>query len=243
MDYYTESVAFDKRVYNNFIDFKLNDYLKYKSRDYYTWINNNLADYSFPRDYSSQTFESLCENVDYSLKPQQKFAGRIFNTLVDNTGMLIYHGLGSGKTQTSIVIGEAFKFRNVKGNVPIAGRSDTVVLIVVPAALVDQYYSEIIGNVENGVIKSASGQIVINGERQFYLNQKVRTAITENLESIKGLEEKIKSGQGDVKYMRDQILELQTMNRDLYNLERKKVNRVYEIMSHEKFLNRIFSGA
>lgn len=241
MDYYTESVGFDKRVYNNFTDFKLNDYLKYKSRDYYTWINDNLNDYSFPRDYGSQTFESLCENVDYSLKPQQKFAGRIFNTLVDNTGMLIYHGLGSGKTQTSIVIGEAFKFRNVKGNVPIAGRSDTVVLIVVPAALVDQYYSEIIGNVESGIIKSASGQIVINGERQFYLNQKVRKAISENLESIKGLQEKISLGQGNVKYMRDQILELETMNRDLYDIERKRVNRVYEIMSHEKFLNRIFT--
>ena len=241
MDYYTESGAFDKRVYKDFANFKLNDYLKYKSRDYYTWINDNLNDYSFPQDYSSQTFESLCENVDYSLKPQQKFAGRIFNTLVDNTGILIYHGLGSGKTQTSIIIGEAFKFRNVKGNVPITGRTDSVVLIVVPAALVDQYYSEIIGNVESGVIKSASGQIVINGERQFYLNQKVRKAISENLESIKGLQEKISLGQGNVKYIRDQVLELETMNRELYDLERKRVNRVYEIMSHEKFLNRIFT--
>jgi hypothetical protein len=241
MDYYTESVPFDKKVYSNFTNFNLNDYLNYKSRDYYTWINNNLQDYSFPGNYRSQTFESLCENVDYSLKPQQKFAGRIFNTLVDNTGMLIYHGLGSGKTQTSIVIGEAFKFRNVKGNVPIAGRSDTVVLIVVPAALVDQYYSEIIGNIENDVIKSASGQVVINGERQFYLNKKVRKAISENLESIKSLQEKINLQQGNVKYMRDQILELETMNRELYDIERKKVNQVYEIMSHEKFLNRIFT--
>jgi hypothetical protein len=42
MDYYTEKSPFDKRVYGNFTNFKLNDYLHYKSRDYYTWINDNL---------------------------------------------------------------------------------------------------------------------------------------------------------------------------------------------------------
>jgi superfamily II DNA or RNA helicase len=244
--YYTDITSvpsryFNNRVYDGFQDFNINDYIRYKSRDYYTWINNNLKDYSFPPDYDHLTFEDLCENTDYSLKPQQKFAGRIFNNLVDNHGMLVYHGLGSGKTQTSIVIAEAFKFRNVKGNTIIPGRTDSVVLIVVPASLVDQYYSEIIGNVENGVIKSATGQIVINGERQFYLNKRVRTAITQNLESIKGLQESINLKKGNVKQMRDQILQLETMNRELYDIERKKVNTVYEILSHERFLNRIFT--
>ena len=41
--------------------------------------------------------------------------------------------------------------------------------------------------------------------------------------------------------MRDQILQLETMNRELYDIERKKVNTVYEILSHERFLNRIFT--
>jgi len=231
---------FNKKVYHD--KFHVNDYLNYKSKEYYSWINKNFSkDYSFPLDYSSKTFDDLCSSTDYSLKPQQKFAGRIFNTLVDNKGILIYHGLGSGKTQTSIVIGEAFKFRNVKGNTIIPGRTDSVILIVVPAALVDQYYSEIIGQIENGIIKSASGQVLINGTRQFYLNQKVRNAITVNLESIKDLHLKINTKQGNVKHFKDQILELETMNKDLYNIEKKKVNTVYEIMSHEKFLNRIFT--
>jgi superfamily II DNA or RNA helicase len=229
---------FNKGVYAK--HFNINDYQKYQSKDYYKWINSSFMDYSFPSDYSQQTFADLCESRDYSLKPQQKFAARVFNTLVENRGMLIYHGLGSGKTQTSIVIAEAFKFRRTRGDI-IPGRTDAVVHIVVPAALVDQYYSEIIGSVENGTIRSASGQVVINGERQFYLNKKVRSAIQENLESIKGLQEKIAQRQGNINPLRDQILELELMNRELYEIEKKRINKVYEIISHEKFLNRLFT--
>ena len=236
--YYTDPVAFDKKIYNK--KFDVNDYKNYKSREYYSWINKSFENYSFPLDYSLQTFDDICNSVDYSLKPQQKFAGRIFNTLVDNKGILIYHGLGSGKTQTSIVIGEAFKFRNVKGGKIIEGRTDTVVLIVVPAALVDQYYLEILGNVENDVIKSASGQIIINGDRQFYLNKKLRNAVSKNKESISNLQEKIKLKQGNVIQLKEQILELEFLNKGLYEHEKKKVNAVYEILSHETFLNRLF---
>ena len=232
------SQLFNKSVYLK--RFNVNDYLKYQSSDYYKWINSSFKDYSFPSDYSQQSFADLCESRNYSLKPQQKFAARVFNTLVENRGMLIYHGLGSGKTQTSIVIAEAFKFRRTRGDI-IPGRTDTVVHIVVPAALVDQYYSEIIGNVENGTIRSATGQVVINGERQFYLNKKVRAAIQENLESIKSLQEQIAGREGNINTLRDKILELELMNRELYEIEKKRINRVYEIISHEKFLNRLFT--
>ena len=199
--------CFKGGIYKEQPKFNLNSYLNYNSKDYYSWINKNFKDYSFEQDYSLKTFDDICgQTKEYSLKPQQKFAGRIFNTLTDNKGILIYHGLGSGKTQTSIIIGEAFKFRNVKtvpvGNVVgnVVGntgpgstsglggqvkesdiiqpaRADTIVLIVVPASLVEQYYSAIIGFVEDDTIKSASGQILIAGERQFYLNKKLRNAI------------------------------------------------------------------
>ena len=226
---YHGDVPFNKK----YKKFNLNDYRNYKSKEYYTWINNNLNEYSFPSNYLSKSFEDICENVDYSLKPQQKLAGRILNTAVDNNGMLVYHGLGSGKTQTSIVIGEAFKFRNSKGGTIIPGRSDTNVLIVVPANLVEQYYSELIGYVENGEIKSASGQVIINGHRQFYLNKKLRNAIKQNTENIKEL-------QGDPKN-KEKILELERMNKELYDHEKEKIKTVYTILSHEKFLNRLFT--
>ena len=246
-DYYTDitdetgqiltSKKFNKGIY--IPRFNINNYRNYQSREYYEWINKNLKVYSFPANYSQKTFQELCESRDYSLKPQQKFAGRIFNTLVENRGMLVYHGLGSGKTQTSIVIAEAFKFRKTSGDI-IPGRTDTVVVIVVPANLVNQYYSEIIGNVENGTIRSASGQIVINGERQFYLNTRVRRAIAENNISIKAIEEKISTRKGNIQQLREQILELEMLNKELETIEQKRVKRVYKILSHEKFLNGLF---
>ena len=174
-------------VYPKMKDFHINNFRKYKSNDYYSFINNNLKEYSFNEDYPTLTFKDICESTGYSLKPQQKFAGRVFNTHVENRSMLIYHGLGSGKTQTSIVIGEAFKFRDITGKpivtIPVPGepynaRSQSHVLIVVPASLTKQYFSEIIGYLENDQIKSAPGQILIGGVgaqyQQFYLNKKIR---------------------------------------------------------------------
>ena len=55
--YYTDPVAFDKKIYNK--KFDVNDYKNYKSREYYSWINKSFENYSFPLDYSLQTFYSL----------------------------------------------------------------------------------------------------------------------------------------------------------------------------------------
>ena len=228
--------------------FKSNSYTDYKSNEYYTWINESFKQYAFPDEkfndpgYDPEAvYSSICNASDYSLKPQQKFAGRIMNTYTKNRGLLVYHGLGSGKTQTSIVIGEAFKFRNVIDESVIPGRTDTLVLIVVPAALVEQYYSEIIGNIENGKIKAASGQILINGDRQYYLDELTREAISQAYVNILELENKIKEDP-------DNILEherkIRLLKKDIVRRkdeERLKVKKVYEILSHESFLNRLFT--
>ena len=148
-----KSKYFDgESIYPKLKSVSFNNFKNYKSKEYYSYINEGFKEYSFPEDYSTKTFADICESGEYSLKPQQKFAGRIFNTNVDNTGILIYHGLGSGKTQTSIVIGEAFKFRGVNG-IPLNCRSEKHVLVVVPASLTEQYYSEIVGYIDNGKIK------------------------------------------------------------------------------------------
>jgi hypothetical protein len=145
-------------IYSKMKNFNFNEYSNYKSKEYYNYINDHFIEYSFPVNYSELSFDQICKNTEYSLKEQQKFAGRIFNNSVDNKGLLIYHGLGSGKTQTSIIIGEAFKFRNTDGN-QIPNRADSYVLIIVPASLTEQYYSEILGRLDSqtGKVKSASG--------------------------------------------------------------------------------------
>ena len=229
------------RVYDK--KFKINSYTDYKSGEYYNWINQSFKQYAFPDEKFNDpgydpdaVYSSICNSSDYSLKPQQKFAGRIMNTYTKNKGLLVYHGLGSGKTQTSIVIGEAFKFRNSTDDSVIPGRSDTLVLIVVPAALVEQYYSEIIGNIENGKIKSASGQILINGDRQYYLNDLTREAISQAYLDIIELEKDPENPENERK--------IRQLKKDIIrrkNEERLSVQKVYQILSHETFLNRIFN--
>jgi len=234
------------KVYKNVKNFKVNNYKNYQSNEYYNWINKEFQNYSFPDEkfndpgYNSEAvYDSICNAKEYSLKPQQKFAGRIMNTFVDNKGLLIYHGLGSGKTQTSIVIGEAFKFRNVDDAI-INNRADTHVFIVVPAALVNQYYSEIIGKIENGKIKSATGEILINGERQYYIDTLTRDAMTQAYLDIIGLEEQINSEEGDSAEFQRKIRILKKDIKLRENEERLKVKKVYEILSHDTFLNRVF---
>ena len=79
--------CFNGGIYKGTKAFNVNSYKNYKSNDYYTWVNNNFKEYAFPDErYDSDIYDeevsyrATCENKAYSLKHQQKFAGRIFNT-------------------------------------------------------------------------------------------------------------------------------------------------------------------
>jgi superfamily II DNA or RNA helicase len=159
--------------------------------------------------------------------------------------MLIYHGLGSGKTQTSIVIGEAFKFLKTDNNI-IPGRQETRVFIVVPAALQDQYYAEIVGRYESGMIQSASSEIWISGNRQYYSRKVVRQALVKNYNDILALQrEKVEleskgADSSRIQSVIDEIDRLIVANKQLRMDEDTKINSVYKIISHESFLNLLF---
>ena len=242
--------CFDGKIYPEGKTFNVNNYKSYDNIGYYSWIDTNFKDYAFPdEDYNLDEIDTVfaknCESKVYSLKQQQKFAGRIFNTSTDINGMLIYHGLGSGKTQTSIVIGEAFKFSKTNGDI-IKGRTDSRVYIVVPAALQKQYYAEIIGKYESGAIKSAAGEVWISGDRQYYSSKVVRSTLVKNFNDISNLrEQKLKlersGGNSDaINDIQTQINIIATRNKDLTIDENIRVTKVYEILSHETFLNRLF---
>lgn len=246
--YYNEDPPFDgKGVYDK--TFNFNDYLKYNSKDYYSFINDKFDRYSFKEDYSQKDFDNICNTDEYSLKPQQKFAGRIMNPYVENRGILIYHGLGSGKTQTSIVISEAFKFKTISEDT-IRGRADTRVLIVVPASLTEQYFSEILGYVTNtGNARSASNEILVMDKRQTYLNVSVRKVINDIVSSInKASDDLIRlqtSGSASSVVINKQMSKVTELRNSLLRtqeIERKKINKVYEILSHDKFLNNLFKN-
>jgi hypothetical protein len=112
----------------------------------------------------------------YQLEPHQKFCGQFISNQTDFPGLLLYHGLGSGKTVTAIVIAESVKskFIDDRGKIQeIEGREVTItkgrkvycpVTILVPKDTIEQYKNEIIGQIQDGVIKSATSSCIIYSE-------------------------------------------------------------------------------
>ena len=105
--------------------------------------------------------------------------------------------------------------------------------------MVNQYYAEIIGRIEAGIIKSASGEVLINGNRQYYLKKTTRGALIAKYNEMEALEQNIKN-EVDVEESKNKIKQLKIDLIRLKKEERLTVEKVYEIVSHDTFLNRIF---
>lgn len=202
------------------LDFKL-DPLAFRQNvnKYY-----NTDPFKFNEDYKTLTNEELCGNTQISLKPQQKFLGQYINPLTNSYGNLIYHGLGSGKTATSIVIAEAFKTKINN------------VIFAVPAPLIQQYYEEIIGQSEENNIVS---QCIIEGKRDSYLLDKDN----KKLQQFKNEYDKIKhdleieTNQEKYKLLQRQF----NLIKEKLNIQiarnNSKIEKYFKITSHQKFIN------
>ena len=239
----TENIVCKKRYIDN-----INN-LEYKPKELGTWIDNNfggdnfvggLSPFEYSNNYSKKSEEEICNPNEFQLQPHQKFAGQLINPNTNINGQLIYHLLGSGKTCTSLVIAEAMKKRAInKGKFTdqLKGRSPFEVIIVTPKAIVSQYYEEIMGKIKNGNIASCTGACLIDDYgRQIYVGKYV-----DNKYSIKELEE--------IENLKNIMLnkkgsEFEKLKRELNILQneyKKKIDTVYYITSHTKFLNKIMS--
>jgi len=244
------NIKCSKKFFNNLdnIDYFNNeDFLKFIKDNYSDLKFDGDSPYSFSNNYIKQSNEEICDPKEFSLKPQQKFMGQIINPDTNIKSSLIFHGLGSGKTCTSLVIGEAFKKTSPKK-----------LLYVVPAPLVDQYYEEIIGELRNGEIWSCTSQCVINGKRDFYTNVNDKL-ILQFLEfdynnkriELNKLSDKItnllrnKEDSSDEKKLFSKIQnELNIANTKFTQFKVKilsEVSKVFEIIGHDKFINRLFN--
>lgn len=206
--------------------------------------------FTFSPDYINEDYSTLCSTSSYSLKPQQKFIGQLINPNSNVKNVLIYHGLGSGKTCTSLLIGEAFS--NIKNR---------ETLYVVPAALEQQYLDEIIGEIKNKSIQSCTSMCLVydNTENKYlrsfyttYENKKLLETSKMKLDKFYSEKKRIMN---DLKATTDRTKEI-TLNKNLEQLNNKikdlelniklkedqalkKVSKVFTITTHEKFINRL----
>ena len=234
-------------------------FLKFVNDKYGDVVFQGDSPFTFKDDYIKLTNEDICKTNDFSLKPQQKFMGQFINPATNVKNSLVFHGLGSGKTCTSLVIGEAFKTT-----------SKQKLLYVVPAPLVDQVRDEIIGElktysqeeVERGKtpeIWSCTSQCIIKGKQDFYTNvndrlilqfleddylQKKKEINNLSGEISKLLKEKKKT---EAAPLEKRFSQLQNeVNIAFRKAQTKKevlmssVSKVFQIESHNVFINKLF---
>ena len=206
--------------------------------------------FSFKEDYISAGYDELCSTSSYSLKPQQKFIGQLVNPNSNISNILINHGLGSGKTCTSLLIGEAF-----------ANIRNRETLYVVPAALEQQYIDEIIGEIKDKSIQSCTSMCLVydNAEskylRSFYTSIQGKLLLDQTKTKLEKTYEQKKYVIKQLKSVKDKPTEtalnksLEKINTTIRQLEMNiktkedqillKVSKVFTITTHEKFINRL----
>ncbi len=239
----------NNKNFNNLQDvdtFNNSDLLEFIQTEYSSKAFPENSPFEFKNDYINLTNDEICKAVDMSLAPQQKFMGQIMGPNSNFNNMLIFHGLGSGKSCTSIVIGEALK-----------NASNQRLLFVVPAPLVDQYYEEIAGEIRNGKFFSCpSFCLVRNGgklERDFYVSQAQNSILIAKMRqyelaknNLSEIQERIESGDNTpatAKLFRDEENKVKVLKRALDNYQkdiRGKIIRTFEIVTHQTFIESIY---
>lgn len=232
----------------------LNDVETFNNKDLLEFIKQKYSDEAFPEnspfefkdDYIDLSNDEICKATDMSLAPQQKFMGQIMGPSSNFNNMLIFHGLGSGKSCTSIVIGEALK-----------NATNQRLLFVVPAPLVDQYFEEIAGEIRNGKFFSCpSFCLVKNGgklERDFYVSQAQNSILLSKIRKVSeegnvllNIQSRIDSGDSSpatAKLFRDQENKVKVIKRQLESYQkdiRSKIIRTFEIVTHQTFIESIY---
>jgi len=252
LQYYYDNPE-DAEKYKLSCDYK--KFPEFNNPDVYThsrmlnFIRTNYSSEAFPEDspfefkedYIDLSNDDICKATDMSLGPQQKFMGQLMGPNTDFNNTLIFHGLGSGKSCTSIVIAEALK-----------NATNERVIFAVPAPLVDQYYEEISGEIRNGKFFSCpSFCLVKNGgksERDFYISQQNNAMLLAKMKTLRREEDKLTEIEEteeiyNEKKFRDQQNKV-NIERKKYNDYQKKlrdtIRRTFDIVSHQTFVQSVY---
>ena len=228
---------------------------KYTSKSMYDFIDANYSSVAFPdadnspfefkESYIDKTNDEICKIPDMSLTPQQKFMGQIMGPSSNFNNMLIFHGLGSGKSCTSIVIGEALK-----------NSTNRRLIFAVPAPLVDQYFEEIAGEIRNGKYFSCPSFCLHregDEDRDYYVSDVQNVMLNlkmtelnraqELLERYKKLIDEGDTTQETKKLFTDQENKYQVLVKELAKQQAyygSNILRTFDIVSHQTFINSLY---
>uniref|UniRef100_A0A6C0JZ91 Helicase ATP-binding domain-containing protein n=1 Tax=viral metagenome TaxID=1070528 RepID=A0A6C0JZ91_9ZZZZ len=116
------------------VNIKVSSYFMNNREKFVNFINSMFSTYR--DEVMDETSDISCDNIgqssagDFSLLTHQKLVRDYLNLYTPYRGLLLFHGLGSGKTNSSIAIAEGFK-------------SNKKVIVMTPASLRRNYIEEI----------------------------------------------------------------------------------------------------
>lgn len=116
------------------VNIKVSSYFMNNREKFVNFINSMFSTYR--DEVMDETSDISCDNIgqssagEFSLLTHQKLVRDYLNLYTPYRGLLLFHGLGSGKTNSSIAIAEGFK-------------SNKKVIVMTPASLRRNYIEEI----------------------------------------------------------------------------------------------------
>ncbi len=237
--------------------YSFNDAFKYKIVEMKKYIEkyfiNNYKHKNSPFIFKPDYYNVNTESAGFSLSPPQKFCGQFISNQTDFPGLLLYHGLGSGKTISSILIAEAVKGKYInEGIIEIKNRKYNnkycSVTIVVPINIIDQYISDIIGDAtKNCIIYSDKNN---KGYEQRYIKTDKLDDLYKTLETFQTEYDNLHKILTDTKKEQKERIKSQTsmdklsklidkLNKEIINIKENNVYEIYFIVSVDTFINRL----
>lgn len=114
-----------------FVDHKGREWLLPNAIDFNYWVNKTFHEYKLNENIETETDADNFMVENNTLFPHQKFIREFMSPGSPYRGLYVYHGLGSGKTRTSIVMSEQFRALGYK------------VVFISPAALSSNMLDEL----------------------------------------------------------------------------------------------------
>lgn len=231
---------------DNIEEFNNKDLLEFIDKTYSDEAFPEDSPFTFPDEYIDLDNASICKNTDISLAPQQKFMGQIMGPSSNFNNVLVYHGLGSGKSCTSIVIGEALK-----------NSTSSRIIYAVPAPLIDQYFEEIAGEIRNGKFFSCPSFCVTKNsdnemKRDFYVSETKNRTLVElqkklqkEILKLDELDELIEIDDSPINKKKF-LLQQRKVDAKKFELEQYQngikdtIKKTFEIISHNKFIESLY---
>jgi len=202
-------------------------------------IQKEVGDYYQKYKYGSEYLKKndYCDQNTRDTFTLQKHQMFVAEYVKNQANLLVFHGLGSGKTCTSIAAAELHKHYKNDGSVINSNNDEAFkVIICCPKSVQAEYTEQLLGE--------CSSHILIDGKSQSYKDKGFQRKISEAQTLIKHsmMIQADKAVNSQEKNKAANVIKKQEANlKEYYTKYKSKLSKNYCIMSHTVFANSLFN--